>query len=167
MTSPILLAIVPQQGPTTGGNTVLLAGTGLTGATQVMFGTTAATAFTVLFDGAISATVPAGTGAVLVTVITGGGTSNPATYTYQEALPPTILALVPPIGLAVGGIPVLIAGSHLSGAIAVNFGTAPATNFTVLGDGAITAVSPPGSGTVQVTVVTGAGTSNGAAYTYL
>ena len=167
MSSPILLALVPQQGPTSGGNTVILVGTGLTGATQVMFGSTAATTFTVLFDGAITATVPAGTGAVPVTVVTGAGTSNPATYTYQEALPPVVLALVPPIGLATGGIPVLIAGTSLAGATAVNFGSTPASTFTALGDGAILAISPPGTGTVQVTVVTGAGTSNGAAYTYL
>jgi hypothetical protein len=165
--SPILLAAVPAQGPTTGGNPVLLVGTGLSGATAVMFGTTAATSFTVMFDGAITAVAPPGTGTVQVTVTTPAGTSNPATYTYQLASEPVILALVPPIGLAVGGIPVLIAGNHLTGTTAVSFGTTAATNFTVLGDGAILAVSPPGAGTVQVTVTTGAGTSNGASYTYL
>ncbi|MEU4588144.1 IPT/TIG domain-containing protein, partial [Kitasatospora aureofaciens] len=52
--SPILLALVPSQGPTTGGNPVLLVGTGLTGATAVLFGTTPALSFTVQFDGAIT-----------------------------------------------------------------------------------------------------------------
>ncbi|MFI9273415.1 IPT/TIG domain-containing protein [Kitasatospora sp. NPDC052896] len=165
--APILLTLVPPQGPTTGGNSVIIVGTGLTGATAVMFGTTPATSFTVLFDGAITAVAPAGTGTAQVTVTTPAGTSNPATYTYQVASAPVILALVPPIGLAQGGIPVLIAGTSLTGTTAVNFGATPATNFTVLGDGAVLAVSPPGTGTVQVTVTTGAGTSNGASYTYL
>ncbi|TQF07955.1 hypothetical protein E6W39_01080 [Kitasatospora acidiphila] len=166
--SPILLAIVPTSGPTTGSNPVLLIGTGLTGATQVMFGGTPASSFTVDFDGAITAIAPPGTaGPVSVTVTTPSGTSNAATYTYQEAAPPTILALVPPIGLARGGLPVLIVGHGLTGATAVLFGTTPALNVTSLGDGAILAISPPGTGTVQVTVTTGAGTSNGATYTYL
>ncbi|MGW2253184.1 IPT/TIG domain-containing protein [Kitasatospora sp. NPDC001660] len=164
--SPILLAIVPSQGPTTGGNPVLLVGTGFTGATAVLFGATPAT-FTVQFDGAITAVAPPGTGTVPVTVITGAGTSNAASYTYQPAAPPVILALVPPVGLATGGLPVLIVGHGLAGATSVLFGATPATNFTVLGDGAILAVSPPGTGTVAVTVTTGAGTSTGASYTYL
>ncbi|GAA2270967.1 MULTISPECIES: IPT/TIG domain-containing protein [Kitasatospora] len=164
--SPILLAIVPSQGPATGGNTVTLVGSGLTGATAVTFGSTPAT-FTVLFDGAITATAPAGSGTVPVTVTTPSGTSNPVNYTYQEPAAPVIMALVPPVGLAMGGLPVLIVGTHLSGTTAVTFGAVPAANFTVLGDGAVLAISPPGSGTVQVTVTTGAGTSNGASYTYL
>lgn len=165
--SPILLAIVPASGPTTGGNPVLLIGTGLTGATAVMFGSTPATNLIVQFDGAITAIAPPGTGTVPVTVVTGTGTSNVASYTYQEAAPPVILALVPPIGLAAGGLPVLIVGHGLTGATSVLFGSTPATNFTALGDGAILAISPPGTGTVQVTVTTGAGVSSGAAYTYL
>ncbi|MDH6124727.1 IPT/TIG domain-containing protein [Kitasatospora sp. GP82] len=80
--APILLALVPPQGPTTGGNTITLVGTGLSGASAVMFGSTPATSFTVLFDGAITAVAPAGTGAVQVTVVTGAGTSNGGAYRY-------------------------------------------------------------------------------------
>lgn len=165
--APILLTLVPSQGPTTGGNPAILVGVGLSGATAVMFGTTPAATFNVMFDGAITATVPPGTGTVQVTVITPSGTSNAATYTYVEAAAPSILALVPPIGLAVGGIPVLIAGTGLSGTTSVMFGATAATTFTVLSDGALLATSPPGSGTVQVTVTTAAGTSNGASFTYV
>jgi hypothetical protein len=100
-------------------------------------------------------------------VITPAGTSNALSYTYQAPAPPTILALVPPFGLATGGLPVLIVGHGLTGATAVMFGATPATNFTALGDGAILAVSPAGTGTVPVTVITPAGTSNGASYTYI
>jgi hypothetical protein len=47
------------------------------------------------------------------------------------------------------------------------FGSAAATSFTVVSDTSIVAVSPAGSGTVQVTVTTGGGTSNGLAYTFV
>ncbi|MEU8870612.1 Ig-like domain repeat protein, partial [Streptomyces javensis] len=67
-----------------------------------------------------------------------------------------------------GGNTVQIIGSGFTGATAVKFGSTNATSFTVLGGGTlITAVAPPGTGTVLVTVVTPSGTSNGAAYTYV
>ena len=51
-------------------------GTNLAGATGVLFGTTAATSFTVVSANAITATSPAGTGyTVNVTVTTPSGTS--------------------------------------------------------------------------------------------
>jgi hypothetical protein len=165
--APILLAVVPSQGPAAGGNTTTLIGVGLSGATAVNFGGVPATTFTVQFDGAILATVPPGAGTVPVTVTTPSGTSNASNYTYQAPAAPTIVALVPPIGLAIGGVPVLIVGTNLAGAIDVQFGAVSASSFTVLGDGAILATSPPGSGTVPVTVTTASGTSTPASFTYL
>ncbi|MDX3236903.1 IPT/TIG domain-containing protein [Streptomyces sp. ME03-5709C] len=165
--APILLAVVPSQGPAAGGNTTTLLGVGLSGATAVHFGGVPATTFTVQFDGAILATVPPGTGTVQVTVTTASGTSNASSYTYQAPTPPSIIALVPPIGLAIGGVPVLITGTNLAGATDVKFGAVSASGFAVLGDGAILATSPAGSGTVPVTVVTAAGTSIPASFTYL
>ena len=53
-----------------------------------------------------------------------------------------------------------ITGTSLTGATAVDFGTTPATNVTVVDDTTITADSPAGTaGTVDVTVITPAGTS--------
>jgi hypothetical protein len=43
--------------------------------------------------------------------------------------------------------------------LTVDFGTTPATNVTVVNDTMITATSPPGTGVVNVTVTTAAGTS--------
>jgi hypothetical protein len=54
---------------------VTITGTGFTGATLVDFGTVAASSFTVNSAMAITATSPAGTGTVNVTVVTPGGTS--------------------------------------------------------------------------------------------
>ena len=57
-TAPVLLQVGPTGGPGTGGNTVVIDGTGLTGVTQVMFGGVPATSFKVLSDVLLSAVVP-------------------------------------------------------------------------------------------------------------
>ena len=54
---------------------------------------------------------------------------------------------------------VTIMGTSFTGATAVDFGTVPATNVTVVNDTTITADSPAGTGTVDVTVTTPVGTS--------
>ena len=52
-----------------------------------------------------------------------------------------------------------ITGTGFTGATAVDFGTTPATDVTVVSDTTITADSPAGTGTVDVTVTTPAGAS--------
>src|SRR6266700_1934096 len=65
-----------DSGPTAGGNTITLEGTGLSTASSVAFGTNTATP-TVVSDSQIEVTVPAGTaaGSVAVSVTTAGGSS--------------------------------------------------------------------------------------------
>jgi PKD repeat protein len=73
---PTVTSISPATGPTSGGTSVAITGTGFTGATAVTFGSTPATSFTVSGDTSITATSPAGSaGTVDVTVTTPGGTS--------------------------------------------------------------------------------------------
>ncbi|MET9024106.1 IPT/TIG domain-containing protein [Nocardia sp. NPDC004168] len=162
---PTLTAAVPNVGVEAGGTIVVLTGTGLTGATAVDFGATPATSFTVDSATQITAVAPAGTGTVQLTVTTAGGTSNGVAYTYIPL--PTLTTVLPNVGLEAGGTIVVLTGTGLSTATAVTFGGTPATSFTVLSDTQITAVAPAGTGTVQVTVTTAGGTSNGIAYTYL
>ncbi|WP_039803544.1 IPT/TIG domain-containing protein, partial [Nocardia araoensis] len=126
---PTLTAVVPNVGPVSGGTTVVLTGTNLSGATAVNFGGTPATSFTVNSATQITAVAPAGTGTVSVTVTTAGGTSNGIAYTYIAV--PTLTAVVPNAGLAAGGTTVVITGLGLSTATAVGFGATPATSFTV------------------------------------
>ena len=74
--SPAVTAISPNNGPTTGGTTVTITGTNLTGATAVTFGGAAAASFTVNSATSITAVSPAeAAGTVDVTVTTAGGTS--------------------------------------------------------------------------------------------
>jgi hypothetical protein len=81
--------VSPGSGPVSGGTSVTITGSGLTGATAVNFDGTAASSFTVNSDTSITATAPAATavGPVDVTVTTPSGTSATSgadqfTYTY-------------------------------------------------------------------------------------
>ena len=72
---------------------------------------------------------------------------------------PVVTSVGPTSGLTTGRTVVTITGKDFTGATAVNFGRMPATSFTVDSDTQITAVSPAGAGTVDVTVRTRGGTS--------
>ena len=158
--APTVTSIAPTAGPTAGGTSVVITGTNLDSATAVDFGANAAT---VTADSAtsITATAPAGSaGAVDVTVTTAGGTSatSPAdVFTYEGV--PTVSDIAPTAGPTAGGTSVVITGTNLGSATAVDFG---ANAATVTADSAtsITATAPAGSaGTVDVTVTTAGGTS--------
>nr|WP_269330170.1 IPT/TIG domain-containing protein [Kineosporia babensis] len=167
---PTLTAISPNSGPTAGGNSVVLTGTGFTTATSVQFGSNAA-GFTVNSDTQITATVPAGSaGAVNVTVttlygLTGG--SNPLQYTYVAA--PAVSSVSPVSGPVAGGTLVTVTGTGFTGATAVRLDGVAATGVTVSSDTQITAFTPThAAGTVDVSVTTVGGTTSLAgAYTYI
>jgi hypothetical protein len=158
---PIVTGISPKCELTASGATVTITGSGFTGATNVSFGTTAATSFKVGSDIQITAIIPTGSGTVDVTVTTPGGTSA-AGPTDQFAYPPrpTMADISPRIGPASGGTSVTITGSNFTCATSVWFGTTAAPSFTINSDTQITAVSPAGSGTVDVKVTTPGGTSD-------
>lgn len=72
---------------------------------------------------------------------------------------PAITSIIPSSGPTAGGTPVAIQGSGFTGATHVAFGGVAATGVKVRSSGLINATIPPGSGTVNVTVVTPAGSS--------
>jgi hypothetical protein len=74
-TAPTVSAVSPIWGPSTGGTSVTITGTGFTGATSVLFGGAPATAFSVVSSTSITATAPAISGTVDVTVSTSSGSS--------------------------------------------------------------------------------------------
>ncbi|WP_176730300.1 IPT/TIG domain-containing protein, partial [Devosia insulae] len=151
---PVVAKLVRNGGSTVGGDTVVLTGSSFTGATAVSFGGTAAASFTI--DGAtqITAVTPPGSGNVNVRVVSPGGTSStgPENLYYYGAPPPVLTAVTPASGPEAGGTSVSITGSGFSGASNVLFGATPATSFSVDSDTAITAISPPGTGTVDIFV---------------
>ena len=126
------------------------------------FGSTAAQSFTVNSATSITAVAPPGTGTVDVTVTGPDGTSvtSPADqFTYTIVVPPpAVTAVSPPTGPVGGGTSVTITGTNLSGATAVSFGASPGT-ITADSSTSVTATSPAGTGTVDVTVTTPSGVS--------
>lgn len=159
--APTVTSVAPTTGPATGGTSVVIDGTNLTGASVVTFGGVAATSFTVISNTRITATSPAGAaGPVNIQVTTSGGTSaaTPANqFTYIPA--PTVTSVAPASGPTGGGTVVTITGMNFTGVTAVTFGATAATAFTFNSATSITATAPAGTGVVDIRVTTGGGTS--------
>jgi hypothetical protein len=155
---PVVALVKPKAGVGTGGTKVTIIGSDFKAVTAVDFGTTPAPSFKVVNSRKILAFAPSGTGLVDVTVLSSAGNS-PLVPTDKFNYGPTVSALSRTHGKPTGGTTVVIKGSNFVGVTAVDFGTAAATKFTVNSTSKITAVSPPGTGTVNVTVVSLGGAS--------
>lgn len=165
--SPIVVDVLPNSGPLSGGNTVTISGYNLSTATSVNFGANSATP-TVINDGTLSVTVPAGssTGSIEVTVITTGGVSAGQDYIYVDA--PTLDSLSPSSGSTGGGTSVTLTGTNLLSATSVTFDGVPAP-FGIINSTTIAAIAPPGSaGAVDVVITTSGGSATAVgAFTYI
>ena len=162
---PAVTGIDPESGPTAGGTTVTITGTGLTGATQALFdlpgaaSPAAGTNLVVVSATKVTVTAPAhAAGRLPVRVTTAAGTSVPATatYTYTGAsAAPTITSISPATGPVTGGTTVTLTGTNLTGATGVRFGSTPGTALSVTSPTSLTVKSPAGStGAVDVSVTT-------------
>jgi hypothetical protein len=95
------------------------------------------------------------------------GMDEPGGAVIEQA--PAVTTIAPMAGPPSGGTTVTIHGTGFNYGSKVDFGSNPASSVTYLSPYELTAVSPPGSGTVDVTVSTFAGTSATSAadqYTY-
>ncbi|HKW73567.1 MAG TPA: IPT/TIG domain-containing protein [Candidatus Dormibacteraeota bacterium] len=164
---PIVHAVSPNRGFSTGGTRVEVFGEGLTGATAVKFGTTAGTSVIAFTDTVLDVTSPAGTSGttVDVTVTNSFGTSTTSVadqFSFFTPVLPTVTAVSPSSGPQSGGGTVWITGAALSGASSVVFGTNVGFNYQPYSDTLIRVNSAPSSnaaGTVDVKVTTPGGTS--------
>jgi hypothetical protein len=162
---PAVTSVTPNTGTVAGGITVTVLGSNFTGASAVMFGTTAAASFTILSDNALTAVAPATgtTGTVDVTVVAPGGTSPTGSadhFTYTAGSVPTVTAISPTSGSTAGGAIVTVTGTNFTGATGVFFGGYAATSFFFNSDSQLTAVAPvQAAATVDITVTTPIGTS--------
>jgi alpha-tubulin suppressor-like RCC1 family protein len=154
----LVTGVSPDRGTPLGGTTVNITGSNLSEITAVEFGSTDAASYTVNSGDSITAVAPPGTGTVNVTVETKTGVS-PATAADHFTYGPSVARLESGTGPAAGGTSVTITGSGFTGATAVSFGSNAAASFTVNSDDSITAVSPAGTGTVEVKVTTPDGSS--------
>lgn len=135
------------------GANVTILGTGLTGATAVMFGRATAQ-FTVVSDSEITTTVPAGATTALVSVTAPGGTLK---SNRKFLVTPQVLSFNPPSGPV--GTVVTITGVSLTQTQGVGFGDRVPAKFTVNSDTKVTATVPSGAKTGPVGAKTPGGTA--------
>jgi hypothetical protein len=158
--APSVALVQPDAGALAGGNLVAVTGTGFVPGATVDFGTTPAGTVTVLSGTELTAVVPAGAaGSVDVEVTTPGGTSSPAAGDLYAYGAPTVTGVSPEAGTTAGGTAVTVTGTGFTADASVLFGFAPAASVTVVSGTKLTAVSPAGSGPVDVVVVTPQGAS--------
>jgi hypothetical protein len=166
---PSVTNVSPSGGPSNGGPTVYISGSGLTGATSVSFGGTSGAGFTVTSDGLITVYHSPAQGTnpstVDITVTTPGGTSGVSTadrFTFGAPIVPTVSAVSPNTGPAAGGTTAYITGTGFTSPVSVKFGATVPSFFTVISDTLISTISPAqgtNPSTVDVTVTSGGGTS--------
>jgi len=160
---PVVSSVTANKGPGAGGTSVVIAGSGFTGAGAVLFGSSPAASFSVVSDTQITAVSPSGSGVVDVVVITtagGGSTTTPADhFTYIPA--PTVTGINPSNGPAAGGTQVTVTGVGFTGATAATFGPTVGQRLNAVSDTQIVVLSPAGSpGAVDIVITTPGGTSN-------
>jgi hypothetical protein len=162
--APTVTALDVSSGSTAGGTVVKITGSHFTEVGAVYFGGTAAADFTVNSDTQITALTPAheaGTWEVTVTAPAGTSAVGSANrFTFSAASAPAVTGLSASSGSTAGGTAVTITGTDFGGVSQVLFGLTPAAGFTPLSATSVLAVAPAGAaGTVDVRVVTSAGTS--------
>jgi hypothetical protein len=161
-------AITPPTGPTTGGQTVTITGSGFGPDTTVEFGANPATGVVVNADGtSLTAVTPVGTAGPTTVTVANPGSSAELAYTYVE---PAAATLTPPTGPEYGGTTVTITGTGLSTVTGVDFGGDTATIVSVNPDGTqVVVTSPAGTGTVDVTLELAGGSTIASAqdFTYV
>ena len=155
---PIVLSVSPTSVPAAGGTTVTVTGSGFTSTSKATVGGKAAT-LTFVSSTSVKVSTPAGTGSAHV-VVTNGTTSSPSIpkdrVTY---LAPAVKSMSFVTGPAAGGQVMTITGTRLAGATAVRFGSVAGTALTLVSATSLRVTAPPGTGTVDVRVVTPEGTS--------
>ena len=115
-TAPTLVSFTPSSGP--GGTSVVLTGTGFTGATAVAFNGTAAPGFMVNSPTQITVSVPTGASTGTISVTTPGGTATSAgAFTVVVTCATITVAVTPagPVNLPSGGSQVLTATATTPG----------------------------------------------------
>ena len=153
--APVVRGVSPDYGAAD--TTVTITGANLNGALAVDFGSSPALSFEASAT-SVTAVAPPGEALAPVTVTTPVGESAVSAKDYFDYAP-TVTGIAPKKGTADGGTAVIITGTNLLNATAVDFGLTPATGVTVISATQIAASSPGGTGTANVTVTNAGGTS--------
>ncbi|RJT91631.1 hypothetical protein D6T64_01480 [Cryobacterium melibiosiphilum] len=161
----VALSLAPDSGPEAGGTTVVVTGTGFTGATAVTFDGLFGTGFTVDSDTQITVVTPAHAPGVTDTVVLSpNGNSAPLDYTFVAL--PVISSLDPNNGPQTGGTAVTITGVGFTGTTLVTI-DGVSVPFVEVSDTVVTFVTPAHSpATVPVVVTAPGGVSDPLGFTF-
>ncbi|MFI5936617.1 IPT/TIG domain-containing protein [Actinoplanes sp. NPDC051494] len=162
--APTLTVISPSTTSQSGGASITLSGTNLTGATAVKVGTDTVAPESVTAT-AVTFTAPAhNPGNVPVSVTTGGGTSANRYLTYVAGSVPTLSRLSPVNGASTRTITVIVTGTNLSNIRSVKLGSTT-LSYTVVSSTSLKAfVKARTVGKALLVVTTAAGVSNSLQY---
>jgi hypothetical protein len=169
---PTVSKLTPNAGPTTGGNTVTIAGSGFVPGATIKFGSAGAALATTFVSGTqLKVIAPAHAPGTVPVFVTTAGTSAATNNDLYAFGAPGVTGLSPHSGSTAGGNTVTITGSGFVPGATVKFGSAGAALATMFVSGTQLKVIAPAhtAGTVPVFVTTTAGTSaasNNDLYTY-
>jgi hypothetical protein len=152
--APNVSSASPASGPTSGGTTVTISGSGFLAGATLSLGGTRATSVTVVNSSSITATTPAHAAAVVNVVVTNAdGQNGTLANGFSYIGPPVVSGVAPSSGPTTGGTPITISGSGFLAGATVSLGGAQASNVLVANSSSITASTPPhSSGPVSVVV---------------
>lgn len=163
---PAVTVVTPDHGTEAGGATVTIRGSGFAEGAIVEFEASPsqkvqAASVTVNSASSITALTPSGlSGATRVIVANPAGESaSVASDTYSFTDAPVVSGVSPSGGVKTGGTEVTISGSGFLAGASVQFEGRLATSVHFNSETSLTAISPPGTGTANVTVSTTGGTS--------
>jgi hypothetical protein len=166
VTAPSVSKVAPNTGKTAGGTAVTITGAGFSGATKVLFGTTAGKNFQAVSGTKVTVTSPAHTASTVdVHVVTGHGTSATRAADHFTFMAPPAISWVrtsdsypgsgtEPVGPDTGGTNVTLGGAHFSRVQRVTFDGVAGTDLVVSGTTSLSVTTPQHApGAVDVTVV--------------
>jgi len=154
---PFVASILPMSGPAGGFTEVTISGSGLSGATSVLFEGVPALSFQVLNGTTITAVTPGGAlfSAADVSVSDPEGVSTlPDAFVYSFNPAPSITDVEPGTGGIPGGTVVTITGPSVVGVSDVTFGGVSGTGLDIVSATELTVITPAHAiGLVNVTAV--------------
>jgi len=152
--APTVTSIAPTAGPSAGGTTVTITGTGFGSGATVKIGGVSATG--VVFGSAtsITAVTLSGTGAQSVVVTNPDTQSSNTNINFTYAAAPTVTSIAPTGGPSAGGTTITITGTGFVSGATVKIGGVSATGVVFGSATSITAITPSGTAGAKSVVVT-------------
>jgi IPT/TIG domain len=171
--APTVTAVAPNNGPSSGGTSITISGTGFqTGATATI-GSVALTAVAVVDTSTITGTTGAHAAGLVDAVVTNPDTQSGrcvGCYTYNAAPAPTVASITPANGPSSGGTSVTVGGTNIQTGATATIGGVALSGVTVVDAATITGTTGAhAASTSNLVVVTNPDAQSGTCactYTY-